>query len=296
MEWVEFTAKTVREAMDQALDQLGIAEDDAEFVTLEEPRAGLFGRVRGEAKVRARVRPTAPRAKPERRERKKKSAPEAGETAAVTAAPKARAPRKTDKTAAVTQPDETSSDAAPQQERRPRTERGPRPERAERAPRPDRPERPPADIEEVAAEAARFLEGLAAALGVEAKAEVRRQDNDVEVLLDGGDLGVLIGPRGSTLLAVQDLTRVASQRRLGDHDSHLRIDIGGYRERRREALNRFTLQIIDQVKESGVARALEPMPSADRKVVHDTVGDAEGVVSRSEGDDPFRKVVIAPAG
>jgi spoIIIJ-associated protein len=294
MEWVVFTAKTVEEAKDQALDQLGVAEDDADFEILEEPRAGLFGRVRGEAKVRARVRPTAPRAKPERRDRKKKTAAESGEIAAE--APKARAPRKTEKTAAVKPTEDASEDVAPQQERRPRPERAPRPERVERAPRPDRPERPPADIEEVAAEAARFLEGLAAALGVEAKAEVRREDNDVEVLLDGGDLGVLIGPRGSTLLAVQDLTRVASQRRLGDHDSHLRIDIGGYRERRREALNRFTLQIIDQVKESGVARALEPMPSADRKVVHDTVGDAEGVVSRSEGDDPFRKVVIAPAG
>jgi spoIIIJ-associated protein len=293
MEWVVFTAKSVEEAKDQALDQLGVAEDDAEFEILEEPRAGLFGRVRGEAKVRARVRPTAPRAKPERRERRPKKAAEATDRTPATAdkpekPAKSSGAKKSGKNVAVSDSTPKSEDTSG--ERRQRSERQPR------ADRPQRADRPAADIEEVGAEAARFLEGLAGALGVEAKAEVRRVDNDLEVLLDGGDLGVLIGPRGSTLLAVQDLTRVASQRRLGDHDSHLRIDIGGYRERRREALTRFTLQIIDQVKESGVARALEPMPSADRKVVHDTVGDADGVVSRSEGDDPYRKVVIAPAG
>lgn len=72
MEWVETTAKTVEEAKNLALDQLGVAEDDAEIVVLDEPRAGLFGRVRGEARVRARVRPTTPRPKLDRRDRKRK--------------------------------------------------------------------------------------------------------------------------------------------------------------------------------------------------------------------------------
>ena len=63
MEWVETTAKTIEEAKELALDQLGVAVDDAEFEVLEEPRPGLFGRTRGEARVRARVRPTKPRPK-----------------------------------------------------------------------------------------------------------------------------------------------------------------------------------------------------------------------------------------
>src|ERR1700686_4617276 len=63
MEWVETTGRTVEEAKDAALDQLGVDETDAEFVTVTEPRAGLFGRMRGEARVRARVRPTSPRPK-----------------------------------------------------------------------------------------------------------------------------------------------------------------------------------------------------------------------------------------
>ena len=63
MEWVETTGDTIEEAKSAALDQLGVAEDDAEFEVLEEPKQGLFGRTRGEARVRARVRPTSPRAK-----------------------------------------------------------------------------------------------------------------------------------------------------------------------------------------------------------------------------------------
>ena len=124
-------------------------------------------------------------------------------------------------------------------------------------------------------------------------------EQDVDWLLSAAHPNWLVaqyGPqRCNTLLAIQDLTRVASQRRLGDHDTRLRVDVGGYRERRREALSRFALEIAGQVAESGEARALEPMPSADRKVIHDVLTDNEQVVTRSEGDDPFRRVVIAPA-
>ena len=70
MEWVETTGKTVEDAKDAALDQLGVDEQDAEFEVVEEPKAGLFGRTRGEARVRARVRPTQPRPKLERRDRR----------------------------------------------------------------------------------------------------------------------------------------------------------------------------------------------------------------------------------
>src|SRR5580704_2101494 len=73
MEWVEMTGRSVAEAKDAALDELGVDEVDAEFEVLEEPRQGLFGRQRGEARVRARVRPTSPRPKTDRRDRKRRS-------------------------------------------------------------------------------------------------------------------------------------------------------------------------------------------------------------------------------
>src|SRR5680860_341099 len=76
MEWVETTAKTVEEAKDLALDKLGVDELEAEFEVLEEPRQGLFGRARGEARVRARVEPKSPREKEERGRRRRKPKPE----------------------------------------------------------------------------------------------------------------------------------------------------------------------------------------------------------------------------
>src|SRR5881275_97573 len=73
MEWVETTGRTVEEAKEAALDQLGVDEQDAEFDVLEEPKSGLFGRLRGEARVRARVRPTVPRPKDDRRDRRRRN-------------------------------------------------------------------------------------------------------------------------------------------------------------------------------------------------------------------------------
>jgi spoIIIJ-associated protein len=137
--------------------------------------------------------------------------------------------------------------------------------------------------------------GLLGAFGAEGDVEVVRDGDDLEVRVAGENLGLLVGPRGTTLQAVQDLVRVAAQRRLGDHETRLRVDVGGYRERRREALGRFAVQMADEVKASGVARVLEPMSSADRKIIHDTLSGVEGIETRSEGDDPQRRVVIAPA-
>jgi len=82
----------------------------------------------------------------------------------------------------------------------------------------------------------------------------------------------------------------------GTHHGRVRIDIGGYRERRKEALARFATQVAADVAESGVAKALEPMHPADRKVVHDTVNEIEGVATTSEGEEPRRRVVILPVG
>src|SRR5580704_9851532 len=105
------TGRTVEEAKDAALDELGVDEVDAEFEVLEEPRQGLFGRQRGEARIRARVRPTAPRPKTDRRDRRRRAKPE-GEGAASASAPESEAaPAKPAKLAAV-EPD--SAGAAPE--------------------------------------------------------------------------------------------------------------------------------------------------------------------------------------
>jgi spoIIIJ-associated protein len=150
----------------------------------------------------------------------------------------------------------------------------------------------PAIVGEAAAE---FLTGLVTAFGTTGSVSVSREEDEIEVRVDGTELGLMVGPGGATLLAIQDLTRVASQRRLGDQDTRLRIDIAGYRERRREALTRFALKVAAEVKETGSSRMLEPMTSADRKIVHDSLTEVEGITTRSEGEDPRRRVVVEPA-
>ncbi|MEI8391500.1 MAG: RNA-binding cell elongation regulator Jag/EloR [Actinomycetes bacterium] len=269
MEWVETTGKSIEEAKSVALDRLGVADEEAEFEVLEEPKAGLFGRTRGEARVRARVKPRIPRAKVERRDRRprKDDTPSAEE---APRAPRAKQPRQQEK---------KMSDSSDNNDR----------------PRRERPEGPPADPAQVAAEAEKFLIGLAASLGATGETAVNIDGNDIEVQLNGSDLGLLVGPRGSTLQAVQDITRVVSQRRMGDHDTRLRIDIGGYRAKRKEALSRFVTQVADEVVASGSARALEAMPSPDRKIVHDALTGRTDIVTHSEGEDPNRRVVISPA-
>jgi spoIIIJ-associated protein len=140
-----------------------------------------------------------------------------------------------------------------------------------------------------------FLNGLVTAFGVSGTVSIERNEEEIDARVDGDELGLLVGPRGTTLLSIQDLTRVASQRRLGDQETRLRVDIAGYRERRREALTRFALKVAEDVKETGESRVLEPMPSADRKVVHDTLVEVAEVQTRSEGEEPRRRIVVEPA-
>lgn len=273
MEWVETTAATIEEAKSLALDQLGVADDDAEFEVIEEPKQGLFGRTRGEARVRARIRPKTPRAKTERRERGTKNSQ-----------------RRTATRPAGESTTRPSRGATARPTREPRVPR----ERASRVDQP-RPEQPPVEASTVSAVATTFLEGVLRSAGLVGSVVAIVENDDIDIQVNGDDLDILVGQRGTTLMALQDLTRVVSQRRLGDHDTHLRVDIAKYRERRREALGRFALKVANDVLTGGVPRALEPMNSADRKIVHDALAEMEGIVTRSEGEDPHRRVVVSLA-
>lgn len=287
MEWVEITATTIEDAKALALDRLGIDDGDAEFEIVEEPKAGLFGRTRGEARVRARIKPNSVRAKADRRDRRGKPAGER------TAKPRQERTERSDRGER-----QERSDRGPRKERAPRQARAERAERPERAPRAERTPRedlPPVDPTTVSAVATTFLEGLVSAAGLKGSVSAKVEGENIDIDVLGDDLGFLVGTKGATLLALQDLTRVVSQRRLGDHETRLRVDVAGYREKRREALSRFALKVAADVKTSGQARALEPMNSSDRKIVHDALTEVEGISTRSEGSDPFRRVVVALA-
>ena len=118
-----------------------------------------------------------------------------------------------------------------------------------------------ASIEEQVRLAEDFLQGLLSELGAQATITSSELTNElVELRIEGGGLGTLIGPKGTTLLALQELTRTVLQRQASPSDCRLVIDVNGYRRRRQEALARFAQNVAAEVKTSNVKRALEPMP------------------------------------
>jgi spoIIIJ-associated protein len=383
MEWVETTGRTIEEAKESALDELGVDEQDAEFEVLEEPKLGLFGRLRSEGRIRARIRPTTPRAKEDRRDRRRRpksaaDSPKLEEAAATSGGPTAapRPARSGRSRSAAAAEDRTSSSVldgeagdvtTPPGTGRPRTNPsrrrsgrgGTRPTAAQDGSRPpasagsaaDAPsgsagtpagvpaaeatattpsrdgERPPrqrnrrrpADnrssaassddgidaeegtlmdvaLDEQGKVAEQFLVGLLDSFGVVGEINVSVPDDDtIDIQVTGDDLGLLIGPKGATLLSIQDLTRTVVQRKTSAGNGRIFVDVAGYRQKRNEALGRFAQKVAADVLASQVRVALEPMSAPDRKTVHDTITEIDGVETISEGEDAQRHVVVLPS-
>jgi spoIIIJ-associated protein len=333
MEWVEVTGRTVEEAKDLALDRLGVDERDAEFDILEEPRAGFFGRLKGEARVRARVKP-ALRVKPDTGDRRNRrrgrqrpggasSSPGSGDGEStgrtVSTTVKARTAAKVagDATGSApggdSEPDRDepagSSGESGTGESRPARKggsrqrggrgRGGRPSaRSDENDANNRGEVDPVTLETQIRITEEFARGLVQAFGYEAatSTETAEDHESAEVRIEGGELGLLIGPKGRTLAAINEVSRAVVLRQLdAAPEGRVHVDVSGYRQRRREALERFARSVAEEVVSTGRAKALEPMSASDRKIVHDAVGEIEGVRTSSEGEEPSRRVVIAPA-
>ena len=292
MEWVETTGKTVEEALDAALDQLGVDAADAEYEVVEEAKTGLFGRLRTEARVRARVRPTTPRPKDERRARGRKTA---GGAAKTTERPRSAA-SATEESAPPVAPSPRRNDRAP---RAGTDTTGPTDGPAAREKREPRVSDTEQDVPlaEQGEIAAGFLRGVLERFGAPtASVEVHDVDEDtIELRIEGDDLGLLIGPKGVALQSLQELTRTVVQRQTGARSGRILVDVSGYRAKRKEALERFASKIADDVLASATRVVLEPMSPADRKIIHDAINAIDGVSTSSEGEEPRRRVVVSPA-
>ena len=289
MDWVETTGKSIDEATDRALAHLGVHRDDAEVEVIEEPKAGLFGRVRGEARVRARVRPTGPRPKRSRRSGGREDRPKGGgsrnEKSRAPKAVEGDSPRKDrDKSNGAKRPKQSASSGAP---------------RTEKASKKEDTMAEGISLAEQGSIAKEFLEGLLQSMNIKAEVSVRELDEEtVELSVNANpptELGVLVGPRGTTLQALQEVTRTVVQSKSPARTDRILVDVAQYRERRVAALGRFAQQVAQEVIDTGEERALEPMSAADRKAVHDALTNSESVVTRSEGEEPRRFVVVAPA-
>jgi spoIIIJ-associated protein len=237
---VEARGLSVEEATAQALDELGLSEDEVTVEVLAEGRRGLFGGAK-----RAHVRVTAR---------------------------DGVSPRE----AAAGSPPAATTDAAEDQE-----------EEAS-------PEERLQQLDEEADLAADFVEGLLDLLDLPGDIELDTSPQHATVNVVEVGSGLLIGRRGATLDALQELVRGAVQRQT-QRRCHVRVDIEGYRARQLEKLKDKCRDAIAQVRETGEPVRLEPMDPYERKLMHDLVAGAGGVASASEGNEPRRRVVIKPA-
>ena len=146
-----------------------------------------------------------------------------------------------------------------------------------------------------AAAAEAYLRGVLEAMGVtEYTLEVSEQDNHCNITLDGENLGFIIGRRGETLDALQYLTGLVANRAGGSYN-RVTLDIGNYREKREQALVALARRLGGQTARTGRRNSLEPMNPYERRIIHTTVQEMEGVISWSVGSDPNRHVVIGPS-
>ncbi|MHB1419277.1 MAG: RNA-binding cell elongation regulator Jag/EloR [Bacillota bacterium] len=137
-----------------------------------------------------------------------------------------------------------------------------------------------------------FLHNVLDNLHVEAQMEARKNDDYLNLTLTGEDLGILIGRRGETLDALQYLTNLAVNKEL-EKRIKIILDIEGYRERREQTLVKLAQRLSEKVKRTGTDVVLEPMNPHERRVIHTALQQDQRVYTFSEGEDPYRKVVIS---
>jgi spoIIIJ-associated protein len=152
-----------------------------------------------------------------------------------------------------------------------------------------------ADDEELEPAAAleELLEEVADGLGLEVEVEVREDDGVLRGNLRGEDVGLFIGRHGQTIDAVQHLAQRIVFRE-GPSPVRVVIDADGYRERRAESLQADAEEAAEEALRSGAPVELEPMPAAERRIVHEYLRDRGGVETHSEGDEPERRLVVSP--
>lgn len=145
-------------------------------------------------------------------------------------------------------------------------------------------------------EAAAFLKQMLSLMGVEAQVLANvSEEEGIRLRIDSSGMGVLIGHRGETLDAIQYLTSLHVNRARKERGyTRVTIDTEGYRERREETLARLARKVASQVRSTGRARTLEPMNPYERRVLHATLQNNPYVTTYSEGEEPNRRVVIAP--
>ena len=139
-----------------------------------------------------------------------------------------------------------------------------------------------------------FLSGIVERMGLSTAIQVEEEDERICASISGKRVGVLIGRRGKTLNDLQYLANTAMRRQFGQLRKMVVVDIENYRSRREKTLTQLARNIARRVDLEGREQVLEPMTPQERRIIHLALQEYEGVMTYSEGDEPHRKVVIAP--
>ncbi len=292
--FIDVTGKTEDEAINNALAQLGLDRDDVSVEILERAKKGFLGIGAAPAKVRVTYEvpeePVKPAAKPVPAP---KSAPahKTAPTPATNSTP-APAPKPVEK--------QEEKPVSRQERRKPASR--PKSERREKAkPEEVTPAEPAAPVnlgepcnDEKAQQIVAFLTGLLEHMGSQAQVKVyySGEENRYKVILEGEKLGALIGRRGETLDAIQQLTNY-SVNRGSDKRVRIHVDAENYRLKREQSLQHLAQKVAAKVAKYKRNVTLEPMNAYERHVIHTALQDVPGVTTYSMGTEPNRRVIVA---
>ena len=273
MSYIDVTGKTEEEAISSALAQLGMDRDDVSVEILERAKSGFLGMGAKPARVRVTYGPD--------------EAPMEEITAPVK-------PAVTEKKE---EPKKEQPKQQPKPQPQPKQPKQPQPKREEKQPEAAAPETPAQELPECrddnALRIAAFLTGLLEHMDSPAAVKVYEEEKGrYKAILDGQKLGALIGRRGETLDAIQQLTNYAVN---SGKDKRIRVhvDAENYRARREASLESLAMKVAAKVKKYRRSVTLEAMNAYERHVIHAALQDVKGVTTYSVGTEPNRRVVVA---
>ena len=293
IKFIDVTGKTEDEAIQSALAQLGMDRDDVSVEILERAKSGFLGI--GSAPARVRVSYDDGKAEEAVKPAEKPAAPKPEKKVEPSAAPKA-VPMYAPEVLQKKEPRAAKEERSGRPAREERRERAPRAERAERpAPQP----KPIVDLgeecrDEKSEQIRSFLKGLLEHMDSAAEIKIYESEKGrYKVYLEGEKLGALIGRRGETLDAIQQLTNYSINRGSEKNRVRVQVDAENYREKREQSLERLAEKVAGKVTTYRRNVTLEPMNAYERHVIHTALQDTPGVTTFSIGTEPNRRVVVS---
>ena len=293
IKFIDVTGKTEDEAIQSALAQLKMDRDDVSVEILERAKAGFLGI--GSAPARVRVSYDDGKAEEAVKPAEKPAAPKPEKKVEPSAAPKA-VPMYAPEVLQKKEPRAAKEERSGRPAREERRERAPRAERAERpAPQP----KPIVDLgeecrDEKSEQIRSFLKGLLEHMDSAAEIKIYESEKGrYKVYLEGEKLGALIGRRGETLDAIQQLTNYSINRGSEKNRARVQVDAENYREKREQSLERLAEKVAGKVTKYRRNVTLEPMNAYERHVIHTALQDTPSVTTFSIGTEPNRRVVVS---